>query len=422
MPQFPKLLSLLEKDIKAWIRDERPVSKFNGQPVRWDGKSYVYKEYFEQKKIDPKIHPRYSKFYVNRRHTIAGSYVWADKKLSEFAYELAKPVHAETICWIDVLINCQFAINSGNVAELTGEVYSGCDVLILLSDAIFKRAWCLLEAANYTTKGCKIFVAGQCSYLQGQDYFATMTATVPSDERLIKDEIAKIFGANFQAKFNRAIDDAVVQVYGESLLYNGRFREAVPIFEKELEVKRRRGDGEDSIASTYVQLGRASHSLGDYAAALRYTEEALQRLVRCHGTGHADVAKTYLNMGSCVLRLGKYEEARNYYLKCLEINRLCLGEHHIATADAKWGLARVFQELSQHNQALEMFEEVLEAQVRCLGTGHVSVADTKQNIGLVYGKLGNNTKQLQLDREAHSIYLQALGPEHPKTKEIAQYI
>ena len=94
VPQFPKLLSLLEKDIKAWIRDERPVSKFNGQPVRWDGKSYVYKEYFEQKKIDPKIHPRYSKFYVNRRHTIAGSYVWADKKLSEFADVLAKPIHA----------------------------------------------------------------------------------------------------------------------------------------------------------------------------------------------------------------------------------------------------------------------------------------------------------------------------------------
>ena len=94
--------------------------------------------------------------------------MWADKKLSEFADELAKPIHAEKLCWIDVLINCQFAINSGNVAELTGEVYSGCDVLILLSDAIFKRAWCLLEAANYTTKGCHIFVAGQCSYLRAR--------------------------------------------------------------------------------------------------------------------------------------------------------------------------------------------------------------------------------------------------------------
>jgi hypothetical protein len=38
MPQFPMLLSLLEIDIKAWIRDERPVSKFDGQPERWDCK------------------------------------------------------------------------------------------------------------------------------------------------------------------------------------------------------------------------------------------------------------------------------------------------------------------------------------------------------------------------------------------------
>ncbi len=101
-----------------------------------------------------------------------------------------------------------------------------------------------------------------------------MKATVPLDERLIKDETRpiKMFGA----------DDTVVQVYGESLLHDGRFREAVrpvPVFEKELKVKRRRGDDEGSIAATYLQLDSASDSFGDCAAALRYYEEEL-----CHST------------------------------------------------------------------------------------------------------------------------------------------
>ena len=45
-----------------------------------------------------------------------------------------------------------------------------------------------------------------------------MEASDPSDVGLIKDEIFKMFGNDCKTKFNRAIDDAVVQVYGESSL------------------------------------------------------------------------------------------------------------------------------------------------------------------------------------------------------------
>ena len=298
MKNLRPLLGEIEKDMRDWIRQDKPLFPDTKRPVQLDGKSYAYAEYFKQNKINPKLDPRYSKYYSNQRHTVACSYVWADSRLSEFADELEKPVHDGKLCWIDVLINCQFKIdNSGEVVGLTGEIYNKCEVLILLSDGIFKRAWCLLEAANYTRNGCKICVVGQCSFLQGEDYFAAMRAGVSSDVALIKDEIAHMFGADYRTKFNRAIDDAVVQVYGESLLYNGRFQEAVPVFEKELEIKRSRGDADDSVADTYLQLGRSSAELGKYSESLRYFDEALQLYVRCFGTGHVSVATTYKNMG-----------------------------------------------------------------------------------------------------------------------------
>ena len=201
----------------------------------------------------------------------------------------------------------------GTVTSNLHYIYCGGEAILLLSNNIFKRAWCLWEAANYTTKGCKIFVVGECSFLQGEDYFAAMEAAMPDDVRLIKEEIAKMFGADYQAKFNRAIDDAVVQVYGESLLYNGRYQEAVPVFEKELDVKRRRGDGEDSIAGTYNQLGRVSDSLGNYELALGYYEKARESFVRCFGTGQASVVATYKNMGIVYRKLGNLEKALELY-------------------------------------------------------------------------------------------------------------
>ncbi len=163
-----QLYEVLEHDIKVWIGEARPVGS-NGQPVQWDGTSYAFTEYFKQNKIDPKSHSRYSKYYVNQRQTIAGSYVWADRKLTEFADEPEKPIHSGKYCWIDVLINRQFEINSDNVVALTGDSFSRhCDVLLLLSDTIFHRGWCLFEAANYTTKGYTSSLQGNARFCRAR--------------------------------------------------------------------------------------------------------------------------------------------------------------------------------------------------------------------------------------------------------------
>ena len=136
------LIIVLESDIKVWISKKTPKYEGTNKPVEFDGKSYAFAEYFKQMKIDPKRDARYSQYYSNQRHSIAGSYVWAGSGLSEFADQLEKPIHSGKLCWIDVLINCQYEIeSSGQVVGLTGEVYNNCDVLILLSASIFTRAW-----------------------------------------------------------------------------------------------------------------------------------------------------------------------------------------------------------------------------------------------------------------------------------------
>ena len=151
------LLGALERDICQWLEESKASS------IRWDGKSYAVAEYFKANSIDPKHDDRYSKFYTNHRHTLAASYVWSTCKLSDFADECEKLLYDGKRIWIDVLITCQF--NVGNVVSLTATIYIDCDVLLLLSDLVFRRAWCLLEAANYCRNGCMLHVVGACSEL-----------------------------------------------------------------------------------------------------------------------------------------------------------------------------------------------------------------------------------------------------------------
>ena len=425
------LLEELKKDIEIWISQEKPVYADSWKPqkapiylepvyteasqskyVECSWKSYPFAEYFKKKKIDPKFDSRYSKFYTNQRHTIAGSYVWAETDLSDFADELEKPLHSGKLSWLDVLINCQYKIeNSPQVVGLTGEVYNNCEVLIRLSASIFKRAWCLLEAANYTTNGCKIYVVGECSFLQGEDYFSAMKAGVVSDEGLIRGEIIKKFGADYHAKFNRTIDDAIVQVYGESLLYHGRFQEAEPLLRKELEIKRGRGD-ENSIASTYLQLGRALYSLGNYAESLSNFGEALQRFVRCFGTGHVSVAGTNVNIGEMYRHLGDYEKALLHYNLALPVFISQLGGAHVSVADTKNNIAAVLEQQGKFDEALKLYQEALETTILAVGPSHVSVAATEKNIGNVLSQKGDYENALLRYQKALDIEIKSLGGAH----------
>ena len=75
------LLEEVDKDVREWICCDNPISRDTNRPVQLDGKSYGYAEFFQQNKIDTKVHPWYSKYYLNQRHTIAGSYVWPSGRI-----------------------------------------------------------------------------------------------------------------------------------------------------------------------------------------------------------------------------------------------------------------------------------------------------------------------------------------------------
>jgi hypothetical protein len=206
--QLQPFMKLLEEDVLFWIDTERPRYE-SGRSITWDDKSGAISEYFKCKRIDPKSHQRYSSFFVEERHDVALSYVWSLTTFSQILEELQKPCFAGKRIWIDVLVNKQFDMS--DVVGMTKDIYSGCEVLVMLTDKTFSRAWCCFEAACYAKNECELHVCGACTFIQGHSYFESMTTSVLSDLPSIKREIECMFGSG--AAFNRAIDDAIIIVY-----------------------------------------------------------------------------------------------------------------------------------------------------------------------------------------------------------------
>ena len=87
---YRPLLDAIQDDFKKWRAScsETPRYKWGrlkGQVVEWDGMSDCVKFFFEEKEINPS--ERYKKFYDERRHTVATSYVWKATGLFRMAGE-----------------------------------------------------------------------------------------------------------------------------------------------------------------------------------------------------------------------------------------------------------------------------------------------------------------------------------------------
>jgi len=156
----------------------RPLLKKIGKDMKastgsdWDGYSETLRSYLVQNEVDPRV--KYGDFYVNERHTVAGSYTWRGTKLHKFADKADDPTNRNKRIWIDVLVVPQFSIVSSPQVIATTEInYLNCEVWIFLDDSYLLRGWCLAEAAQYSTTAsrCDLSVSGSAKFRPNMDFF-----------------------------------------------------------------------------------------------------------------------------------------------------------------------------------------------------------------------------------------------------------
>ena len=139
-------------------------------------------------------------------------------------------------------------------------------------------------------------------------------------------------------------------------------------------------------ASSYLNLGEVSRSVGKYGEAKEHIKKAL---MITKGIGNREnEAICYGSLGTVLVRLGEFAEAYKYYKKALEI-RSEIGHRQGEAADyANLGIAFQFQgryteAMKYIEMALEIFKEFGDRKGEAIGFG---------NLGSVFLSLGEYAK------------------------------
>ena len=91
---------------------------------------------------------------------------------------------------------------------------------------------------------------------------------------------------------------------GQDLFDQRKYREAMQVFKKAVELK-------PNYDAAWRMIGACYHQMGEYESAMEYYKKALS---------HDETDETYYLMGVTMYELGRYEDEISYYRKALEIN------------------------------------------------------------------------------------------------------
>jgi tetratricopeptide (TPR) repeat protein len=246
---------------------------------------------------------------------------------------------------------------------------------------------------------------------QGEDHWQVV------DAQQTAVAIQKVLRAEKEARANYATSFAW-QRRGEVLFEQGRYREAQPLLEKVLAVRRKLlGEEHPETASGYGSVAATLAGQGQYAAA----EEGFRKALAIHrkvlGEEHPGTATSYNNLGLNFSEQGQYPAAEDSLQKALALRRKVLGEKHPDTARSYNNLAVNRNAQGQYAAAEEGFRKGLAIRLEIYGAKHPEIANSYNNLAANLQAQGRHAEAAEGYQKALTIHRQLLGEEHPETAE-----
>jgi len=133
------------------------------------------------------------------------------------------------------------------------------------------------------------------------------------------------------------------------------------------------GQNDDRIVSAYVNIGIAESNLGNYPAAHRNFNQALEIRIAL-GRSTVQEAFVHSNIGVVLLREQRYDEALQEFDIALGIYRKNYGQKHPEIASTYYLLGNTFKSQGKYAEALYNYQQALIANI-----ADFNVTDTYQN-------------------------------------------
>jgi len=205
----------------------------------------------------------------------------------------------------------------------------------------------------------------------------------------------------------------IMTVLGRVYRRLGVFDKAEGLLERALVIGRPVYGEHVQLAQTLNDLGVLLTDKGDYAAAARNLEQALDMRRKLLGAEHADVAVTLVELGRVYQDQGLNERADPLLRQSLAIRRKVLGEEHRETAVSLNAVASVLRLNGDLAGAEALLRQSVELNRKTRGEYHANTGTSLHDLGIVAASKGDYKAAESLLRQALVIHRKALGDNHP---------
>ena len=211
---------------------------------------------------------------------------------------------------------------------------------------------------------------------------------------------------------SEALDKADRQ--GQALYQAGRYGEAIPFYEKALQLSEREfGPEHPKVATSLNNLALLYDAQGRYGDAEPLYKRSLAIREKALGPDHPNVATSLTNLAELYRAQGRYADAEPLYKRALAINEKALGPEHPDVATSLNNLALLYQAQGRYGDAEPLYKRALAILEKALGPDHPNVATSLNNLAELYRAQGSYADAEPLYKRALAIDEKTLGPEHP---------
>src|SRR5215510_13209006 len=195
----------------------------------------------------------------------------------------------------------------------------------------------------------------------------------------------------------------------------GKYDEALPHFERALEIRERRlGPDHPDVSQAINGLATLHHSKGKYSKAEPLYQRALAIREKSLGPEHPDVAQSLNNLAYLYSDLGDYAKAKPLDQRALAIREKSLGPEHPDVAQSINNLAVLYSKMGDYAKAEPLYQRSLAITEKSLGQEHPGFAQSLDGLALLYANLGDYAKAEPFHQRSLAIREKSLGPDHPE--------
>jgi tetratricopeptide (TPR) repeat protein len=217
-----------------------------------------------------------------------------------------------------------------------------------------------------------------------------------------------------QFKRERENYTRLVQNAGRCLRSDGRYSEAVVLFEDIVKVLKRKEDDLSTMASM-ADLALSYSYQGRWKEAEELEVQVMEVRGRILGPEHPDTLTSMANLASTYRNQGRWKEAEELGVRVMEVRGRILVPEHPDTLMSMADLAFTYWNQGRWKEAEELEVQVMEARGRVLGPEHPDTLMSMADLACTYRDQGRWKEAEELEVQAMEARGRVLGPEHPNT-------